>query len=217
MLNRQLSHYQRVFIALLSFDFAILLLHLSLGQRFSWFHLDFESNLPTYYQSLKLIVFGAAFIPLSFMLKIRLELKFFLVPLGLFLSLLGLDELLQIHENIYRLFELFDWLHPSKIVEASMKMGYRSSLWILYYLPIIVLVVFWSGYWLAYFQSKVKGNFWIIGVSSLALFTILLMEILSSTGSFAPGVYTLLVTVEEVAEMVLGSTLVLVGLKVLAQ
>jgi len=120
---------------------------------------------------------------------------------------------MQIHENIYRIFELFDWIHPSKIVDASMKMGYRSSLWVLYYIPLILIFVFWSGYWLRYFQSKMKSNFWIIGLSSLCLFTVLMAEILSSTGSYSESVYFGLVTVEEVAEMLLATTLVLVGNK----
>src|SRR5690606_41754919 len=104
--------------------------------------------------------------------------------LSLVLTFLGLDELLQIHENIYRIFELFDLFHPSKIVEASMKIGYRSSLWILYYLPLIFIFVFWSGYWLHYFQSKMRNNAWILILSSLCLFSVLLTEVLSSTGSF---------------------------------
>src|SRR5690606_13150427 len=119
-------------------------------------------------------------------------------------------------ENIYRIFELFDLFHPSKIVEASMKMGYRSSLWILYYLPFIVIFVFWSGYWLRYFQSKMRNNALILVMSSLCLFCVLLAEILSSSGSFAESTYFWLVTIEETAEMLLASTLVLVGTKMLS-
>ncbi len=96
-----------------------------------------------------------------------------------------------------------------------MKLGYRSSLWILYYLPFIFLFVFWSGYWLRYFQDRIKSNFWIILVSSFSLLTILVMEVMSSTGTYSDNTYFIMVTIEESAEMLLGSTLVLVGLKVL--
>src|SRR5690606_23598230 len=97
--------------------------------------------------------------------------------------------------------EVFDWFHPSKIVEASMKMGYRSSLWILYYLPLIVVFVFWSGYWLRYFQAKMKSNAWIIVLSTQCFFIVLLAEILSSTGTYSESGYFWLVTFEELAEM----------------
>jgi len=210
-----LSHNKNIFFWLLSFDLLVLCLHLLLGNQNHFFHLDFEQNLPTMYQSLKLILFGSTFFILGFTKSIKLDIKSFIFPLALFMTFLGLDELLQIHENIYRIFELFDLFHPSKIVEVSMKMGYRSSLWILYYLPFIFIFVFWSGYWLRYFQSKMKNNAWILIFSSLCLLAVLLTEIFSSTGSFSETTYFWLVTLEETAEMLLASTLVLVGSKML--
>lgn len=206
---------ETLFKTLIVSDFAIVILHLLFGHQTQFFHLDFEQNLPTVYQSSKLIIFGILFLTLSLRSKLQLELKSFLIPLALFIGALGFDELLQIHENIYRIFEIFDWLHPSRIVDASMRMGYRSSLWILYYLPVIVVFVFWSGYWLRYFQSKMKRNFWVIGLSSLCLFTVLIAEILSSTGTYSDQTYYWLVTLEESAEMLLATTLIFVGSKVL--
>lgn len=200
---------------LLVIDLIMLVLHLLFGSQHTFFHLDFEQNLPTTYQSLKLIIFGVLFFVASLSYKVHRHTRLFLLPLSLFLTVLGLDELFQIHENIYRIFELIDWFHPSKIVDASMKLGYRSSLWILYYLPAIALFVFWCGYWLNSFQSKMRSHFWMIAVSSLSIFTILLTEILSSTGSYSNEVYFWLVTVEEAAEMLLASTLILVGSKML--
>jgi hypothetical protein len=204
-----------VFYWLIGIDLFILSLHLLFGSHSQFFHLDFEQNLPTFYQSFKLVFFGIIFFILGLKKSIKLDIKSFILPLSLVLIFLGLDELLQIHENIYRIFELFDLFHPSKIVEASMKMGYKSSLWILYYLPFIFVFIFWSGYWLRYFQSKMRNNAWILVVSSLCLFTVLLAEIFSSTGSFAENTYYWLITIEETAEMILASTLILAGSKML--
>lgn len=214
-LAKILNNSKQLFTGLLVLDLVMLLLHLAFGKQNHFFHLDFEQNLPTLYQSLKLILFGMLFFVAGLNKRVKWEIKGFVLPLAVFITFLGFDELLQIHENIYRIFELFDLFHPSKIVEASMKMGYRSSLWILYYLPFIVIFVFWSGYWLRYFQSQTKNNAWILIVSSFSLFTILLAEILSSTGSFSENTYFYLVTIEEAAEMLLASTLILVGNKVL--
>ena len=216
-LHKLLNPHTSIFYWLIGFDIVLLILHLLLGNQNHFFHLDFEQNLPTYYQSFKLVFFGLIFFIFGLSKSIKLEIKGFILPLALFLTFLGLDELLQIHENIYRIFEFLNFFHPSKIVEASMKMGYRSSLWILYYLPLIFIFVFWSGYWLRYFQSKMKNYIWILTISSLCLFTILLTEILSSTGSFTQIAYFRLVTVEESAEMLLASSLILLGTKMLSQ
>lgn len=215
LLVKLLSQNKRVFLYVVILDLLVLILHLSLGRQNSLFHLDFEQNLPTYYQSLKLISFGLFFFILAFSKSIQLSIKSFLLPVSLFLFFLGIDELFQIHENIYKIFEFIDVFHPSKIVELSMKMGYRSSLWILYYLPFIFIFIFWSGYWLHHFQSKMKSNAKILLLSTLSLFTILMTEILSSTGSFSESNYFWLVTIEETAEMLLASTLIFIGMKVL--
>lgn len=208
-----LDKNKKLFLTLVVLDILFLFLHLILGKGNHFFNLDFEYNLPTTYQSAKLIIFGFIFFFRCFNKKTKFETKSFILPLSFFLVFLGLDEFFQIHENIYKIFELFDWLHPSKIVDASMKMGYRSSLWILYYLPLIFIFVFWSGYWLRHFQSKMKSNFMIVIASSLFFFTILIAEILSSTGSYSTQTYHLIVSIEETAEMLLASTLILVGSK----
>lgn len=209
------NNYKTIFLSIIVIDVVMLTLHLLLGRQMHFFHLDYEANLPTAYQSLKLIVFGLIFFILGITRKFTGEIKYFIIPLSISMIFLGLDEGLQIHENIYRIFELFDWLHPSKIVAASMKMGYKSSLWILYYLPIIMLFVFWCGYWVRYFQSKIRSNFLIILISSFSLFVVLIAEVLSSTGSYSEASYFILITFEEVAELIFASTLTLIGLKIL--
>lgn len=214
-LRNLLDNNKTIFYWLVVIDALVLVMHLLFGNHRHFFHLDYEYNLPTIYQSFKLILFGVIFFIIGLKKSIKWDIKGFIFPLSLVLVFLGFDELLQIHENIYRVFELFDLFHPSKIIEASMKLGYRSSLWILYYLPFIFVFVFWSGYWLRYFQSKMKNNVWILILSSLCLFIVLLAEILSSTGSFSETTYFGLVTLEETAEMLLASTLILVGNKML--
>lgn len=213
--NKKFILKKSLFIYLVVFDLVVLLLHLLFGRHNYFFHLDYEQNLPTIYQSLKLIIFGSIFFVYGLSKSVNKNIKGFILPLALFITFLGFDELLQIHENIYRIFELFKWLHPSKIVDASMKMGYRSSLWILYYIPLILIFGFWSGYWLRFFQATMKKNTWILIVSSISLFTVLLTEILSSTGSFSENAYYCLVTIEEMAEMLLASTLILIGSKMI--
>lgn len=200
---------------LLTLDVVLVIIHLLYGREFQFFHLDYENNLPTTYQSSKLVIFGIIFFLSSLSGIIKKELQSFMIPLSVFIIFLGMDEYFQIHENIYRIFEFFPWLHPSKIVDASMKLGYRSSLWLLYYLPGIILFFFWSGYWLRYFQAKMRNNFYTILISSLCLFTVLLAEVLSSTGTYSDSTYFILVTFEEFAEMIFATTLIYIGNRVI--
>lgn len=67
----------------------------------------------------------------------------------------------------------------------------------------------------AFLSSNYEKNTWILIVSSISLFTVLLTEILSSTGSFSENAYYWLVTIEEMAEMLLASTLILIGSKMI--
>ena len=211
LIAKRLIQHNRVFVFLFILDLLIVLAHIFLGKENHFFHMDFEQNLPTYYQSLKLIGFGCLFLLMGVSKRIPLLIKSFVIPLALSLTFWGLDELLQIHENIYRIFELFDLFHPSKIVEASMRMGYRSSLWILYYIPVIFIFIFWSGYWLRYLQSKMKSVVWMLALASFCLFMVLLAEIVSSTGTYSESNYFWLITLEEMAEMFFASLLILVG------
>lgn len=209
------SQVSQGFVALLLADLLVLVLHLLFSGHSTFFHLDFEQNLPTIYQSGKLLFFGILFLLSTTTKKSCFELRSFIVPLSVFMIALGIDELFQVHENIYRVFEHVNWLHPSRIVDISMGLGYKSSLWILYYLPVIFLFVFWSGYWLRYFQSKFTSNYLIALLSAVSMFIIILSEVLSSTGSFSDQAYFWMITIEETAEMLLASSLAIVGSKML--
>ena len=212
---RLLKKYKQTFLHLLLADTFILLLHLIFAKHSTLFHLDFEMNVPTIYQSGKLIIFSCFLLHQLVQKHIPKNVLGFFIPLALFMFALGMDELLQIHENIYRIFEWLDIFHPSKIVDASMKMGYRSSLWILYYLPVFFAFFLWLGYWLRFFQTEIKQNFHLLTISAGAIFTVLLAEVLSSTGSYSSHAYFWLTTVEEMAEMLFASSMIWIGMKVL--
>lgn len=210
-------HYRTIFLGLITLDLFILLLHMLFGQHSWFFHVDFENNLPTVYQAVKLLAFGILFFYLSFSLDYPKKLRAFTVPLALIIWLLGFDELVQVHENIYRIFEFIPGLTPAQVVDLSLLFGYRSSLWMLYYLPAVFIFVLWCGYWLRYFQAKIKPNYLVLVVSCAALFVVLYTELLSSTGLYDESAYLFLVTTEETAEMLFATTIIFVGLKVFNQ
>ncbi len=199
----------KLLLALLLADALIVLLHLSFGPNNIWFHLDFERNLPTYYQSLKLILAGSAAIYFLLIKPLKNKtMRYFLLPLSLALTALGFDELLEIHENIYLIFEKTTLLHPSNVVSSSAAMGYQSSLWIIYYLPILFFGVLWLGYWLGYFHIKYRANFYRTLVVLPLVMTVIGMELISSTGLHTDSVYFWMVTIEEGAELLVGTSII---------
>lgn len=206
--NKSYTKHQLVFYILLFLDLLIIALHLLFGKAQSFFNLDHERNLPAIYQSFKLIIFGLYFLLNSKKANFSKKIKGFVFPISLFFIALGFDELLEIHENVYRIFEFIPWLRSEIVVDVSLEVGYRSSLWIIYYLPIIFLYFFWSGYWFHYFQTKVKNNAWVIASTSLLLLIIMITELLGSSGIYSEHIYFQLITIEEIAEMLFATMLI---------
>lgn len=98
--------------------------------------------------------------------------------------------------------------------DLEFRLGYRSSLWILYYIQLIFVLVLWIGYWLRTFQTTIVSNFRMISFSVACLFIVLLAELISSTGLYSDQTYFLLVAIEETVEMLLASSLILLGFRV---
>lgn len=212
-LTRPLSPAWQIFALLLLGDLLLCWLHLLFAQSGSvLFHLDHEVNLPTTYQSFKLILFGGFFVYQLLRRRVAAKYAGFLWPLALFMIALGFDELLQIHENIYRLFEFSKTLRPEKVVDASLAVGYRSSLWILYYLPVFFAAFFWIGYWFRFFQAAHHHHFRLLLIAACTLLLVIGLEIYSSTGERSHHAYFWLTTIEETGEMIFASVLVAIGL-----
>jgi hypothetical protein len=212
-LKNLIKNHKKVILSLLIIDFFLLALHLLLGQQMEFFHLDFERNLPTAYQSLKLISFGGIFVYLGLKTKLVKEAKVFATLLGLAIVGLGLDEGLEIHENIWRVFEYIPFLRPDVVVPATLDAGFRSSIWLVYYTPIIGAFLIWCGYWLRYFHKEIKSNVGWLLASVACMIIVIAMELLSSTGMYPDQTYLVMVTIEEVAEMLFATTIIMVGLK----
>lgn len=202
---------KRVLIFLLSLDIILTILHVLFGRQNLFFHLDIEHNLPTYYQGFKLIIFGIIFLIWYFKQQSKEKMTLFALPLSLGMILIGIDEVAEIHENIYRLFEYVPFLHPERVIDATLDAGYRSSIWIIYYLPIIFAALIWLGYFLRHFQEKSTQVLKLLILSCFLVFIVFLMEILSSSGMYGDETYFWMITVEETAEAIFGTVLVVIG------
>ncbi len=84
-------------LLLLFLDFFVLLLGYVFGDK-AIFNLDIESNLPTIYQGVKIIL--VSFLTFDIFLFTKNKSKYFWLFLSVAFLFLGMDEIGQIHENL---------------------------------------------------------------------------------------------------------------------
>jgi hypothetical protein len=131
-----------LFVAL---DLLVVLLHVLFSHSSSFFHLDREYNLPTAYQSLKLLMaghlaLGVIWLKHNFNALKRNDLLFF-APLAAMFIFVGLDELGQLHENVDFFVREVSPQSADAMLGIAESIGYISSTWMLYYLPIFAMSV----------------------------------------------------------------------------
>lgn len=156
-------------LIVLFLDFLVLLLAYFFGEK-SFFNLDIESNLPTLYQGLKIILISFISFDLFFLTKGKN--KYFWLFLSFVFLFLGLDEVGQIHENIPTfLNEFFSKSSVQNPYDYVNQFGYQSTTWLPYYIPFILAFFVIVGIFLIrFFKNNWKrASFFILGVSFLVL------------------------------------------------
>ncbi len=199
--------YKILFI-FLSLDLLIILLHLLFG-RFILFNLDFEANIPTIYQGLKLLIFAhlfALFIFRNEFKKFSWMVKFISIFAFLLTLFVALDEMAMIHENVPTFVMDFAPAQSIELNDTARESGYDGSIWVIYYLPIFMTA---AGLFLLQLKSLYKHlKLWVL-VFIFAITLLILVpvfETFSTSGSYSEN-YNTLITVEESAE-ILGMTLI---------
>ncbi len=205
----QKHHPYKIVASVLLLDMLMLILHLFFGHISSFVHLDREYNLPTVYQSAKLIFVGgiAFFIFWQLWLEEQLDKKsqFFYGFFAAIFIFLGLDELGQLHENVdYFVRELFPHYADTqlRIAESS---NFQSSTWMLYYLPIMTVAIIYFAYTGKYVCERIPGKKLVFSAMISLFILTLVLEFASNQGQVLPHIYEKYVTWEETAEM-LGAT-----------
>ena len=188
-------------------DTAFVLLHLMTSHRTGLFHLDYEQNIPTIYQSAKLLAAGSLAILYIWLKKkmvgkIRRAELWFFAPLGAILIFIGLDELGQLHENIYTYVLEIAPRFAIHSNEAVRHLGYSSTDWIIYYLPLIILSVFYFIYAISYTAKNYKDRVWLIIFMVISFLMVLLLEYLGTRQEHPAHVYERYFVFEEYLEMI---------------
>lgn len=129
----------------ISLDLVIVALHIFFGYKTDFFNLDNEMNFPTFYQGIKLFIVG--FFLLYTFLKTWLMV---LVPLAILLIYLGVDEIMQIHENFSSIVKNYTPSLAFTIEDWIKNLNYKSSKWVIYLAPVIfatILYIFFVSFW----------------------------------------------------------------------
>jgi len=177
-------------------DLIVLALHLLLGYRTDFFNLDIENNLPTYYQSIKLLIVGFFLFVVFF--KGRL---IFLIPLAILLLYLGIDEIVQIHENFSSVIKNHFPSVAFTIENWIMALGYQSSRWVIYLAPFLLITlgyIFFTG---LYAKLKKYDSFPSLAAGSILFLLVIVFEVINSWKGHSWFTYQILMTFEESFEM----------------
>ncbi len=195
-----ISRASKLLLSLFVLDGLVILLHLLYGHSNIFFHLDYEMNLPTLYQGIKLIITGLI------MLRLVVARRFsFYVPLSLILIYLGIDEIFVLHESYeMMIYATLPELWQSIEVFAEV-IHYNSSRWVLYLLPVIVAVFVYISYISAYTKKRLPQQFPFFMVGFFLFALVIIFEILNSAPGLTWREHQVLIAFEEAAEMVGGS------------
>lgn len=203
-----IKRYKLVFIFLL-FDLLLLLLHLAFSNVSSFVHLDLEHNLPTVYQSAKLIFVGTIAALVLWQLQIMDKLnKKDIIFYGLFAAgfiFLGLDELGQLHEHIDLFVREVMPQYADYQLDLAESVGYYSSTWVLYYFPILVSAGFYFIFGAKYVLQKLNSAKMLYLLMIVAFMATIIFEFLSNQRQIQPQLYYQIIIFEETIEM-LGAT-----------
>lgn len=194
----------KVLVYLLVIDFLVIGLHILLGDWSTLFHLDYEHNIPTIVQSLKLFTVGylTMFTLIQSWKVLSTYQKRLLLPLSGLFIFIGLDELGQIHENVDRFVREISPEFADSVLFFAQSIGYVSSTWMIYYIPFFIFTGIYGLFLLHYILKHKPHHFFTGLLFGLLMFFVLLFEFVSNQGQVDQNVYQIYVTLEESAEMI---------------
>ncbi len=133
-------------------DFLVLLLHCLFPEK-TFFNLDVESNLPTIYQGMKILLLS--FFAFYLFLSTEGKIKYFWCFFAFVFLFLALDEVGQIHENLPTFFnELFVQEGQRNLQDVVSEFGYESTTWLPYYIVPFLIFFIVVGIFLVKFIKK---------------------------------------------------------------
>jgi hypothetical protein len=203
-------------------DFIFLGLHIGYGEQNTYFNVDFENNAPTYYQGVKLIIIACIFFATSVLMYIidSRSLKYLVImPLWIGFAFLAVDEVGMFHESIaYELSKIFPTFTQNYITFFR-SMGYNSTEWLLFYLPVIFGAIIYYFFFTFYFLRKENYSsryIYLFLIASACFGAVPFIEFINTSVEIMfSEKYDTMVSIEEFVEMLGASLFLLFGLMIL--
>lgn len=201
----------KIIIAVFVIDIVLVAFHFLLGQSILIFNLDYERNIPTFYQGFKLVSVGCVVfsqIVVDFISGYKnKKISWNMVPLVFLFIFLALDEVGQLHENSQEIVHMISPNLASIYADFFMGMGYKSAPWVIIYFPAFLVFLLYLVFLIRYFyKRRVRSvSYFFLGIASFAF--VILFEIIGTYEKVfhQPPFYTYIVAIEEYFEM-LGAT-----------
>jgi hypothetical protein len=205
-------------------DVLVVVLHILWGDKTYLFNMDWERNIPTMYQSFKMVFAGGIIFCVWLLYKFLKEEKnrkllSFWLGTSILVILMGFDEGAELHENVPNYFReiIPDFSRWYENIFSSL--GFESSIWIVYvlffFLPIVVV-------WLIYIFPEVwkvygKRVYPLILAVIVFFAGALGMEFVSTIGEiWHSSWYEVTMVIEEFLEMLGGTIFMYFGLQELS-
>lgn len=201
----------KLLLAILATDTLMILLHLTLGRDLFLFNLDFEQNIPTTYQGVKLIVtstviFTHIYLIYSLKRKIKYIIKW--IPFYLIFLFLGVDELSQLHESFTDRIVNMGSEPIDEYLSFFDRFNFSSATWLLIYIPAFVIFLFYVLIFLKSIVKNYKKETIVLIFGSLLFLIVPVVEYINTSGEFwGTDRYENLMIFEETIEMVGGTFL----------
>ncbi len=183
-------------LAIISLDLIIIASHILFGYKSDFFNLDVEANVPTYYQGIKFLIVG--FFLFVVFLRGRL---IFLIPLAVLLLYLGIDEIVQIHENFGSLVKTHVPSFAAAVESLIKTLEYKSSKWVIYLAPVILITLGYVFFISLYAKIKKYDSFPPLAAGSILFLFVIVFEIINSWKGHSWLTYQILMTFEESFEI----------------
>lgn len=216
----------KVLLSLLLFDVIMVVLHLLFGNKIFgnktiFFNLDWEGNLPTMYQSFKIVFSGAILFCIWLIYKFVIKVKnkkilSFWFGTSILLITMGFDEGAELHESIPQYFRDLLPRFSKWYEEIFRSIDFESSRWIIY-----VLIVFLPPVtaWLIYvfptilkrYKKRLLPLIWGVIIFFTGAFVLEFVGTIDDV--WRSHWYETIMFAEEFLEMVGGSLFVYFGLK----
>lgn len=216
MIKEFFKENRNIILVLLTIDVLLVVFHIIFPGNYL-FNLDFEFNVPTIYQGLKLISIGILAIMIIWEIYFKKESiikSWFWIFWSMMFLFLGVDEIGQIHENISGYMKKILGTGAVDYESSLVELGYSSTTWLPYYAILFVISTVIVAFFVKKEYVKNKKNTKILIIGWLLLLGVIVVEYINTMTAimFQQG-YGSLVVLEESLEMFGASFLLLFTLE----